>query len=438
MKKISILLIAVLMIGLVGCSSDKKGKEAVNPSEESGTISGNITFWSLGTPDDPTNMVYPWMMENIELFEEKYPECSVEVTWVSNGDDYLTKLSTILASGEAPDVFRTYVNGRLEPYVTAGKVLPIDHLLETYPEVANIMNENALASSTFVGKVYAIPLQASAEAIFYNKELFEKCGVEIPTTYEELLDAIDTFNENGITPFVAGISDPWPGAIPYMMIYDRLNGPEAYEDAIVNRGESFGDQSFVEAGEIYKEMLSHDMYNDTLTSLSDEEARVKFANGEAAMKFCGTWSVSLFAEEMGDNVGVFNFPEIEGGKGSSSDWILSYDEAYAISSETDNQAAAEAFLAFIFSEERQAAYAEGGNIIACKNVKYDESKLSTLAVDCMNAMENAEYGIFPWDVMLGTDVGAELNNATLQIIMGDDPEEIFRNLHDYAMDAWGK
>ncbi len=424
-------------------SADREAEEKAQgrDTEETGgagEISGTITFWGLGTPDDPTNFVYPWMLENIKLFEEKYPDCKVEATWVANGDDYLTKLSTILASGEAPDVFRTYVNGRLEPYVTAGKVLPIDHLLETYPETASIMNENALASATFDGKAYAIPLQASSQGIFYNKKIFKECNVEVPTTYEELLAAIDTFNEKGITPFVAGISDPWPGTIPYELIYDRLNGVEAYEEAILNKGESFGDESFVKAGEIYKEMLEHGMYNEDLVSISDEEARVKFSNGEAAMKLCGTYAVALYGEALGEDAGIFNFPDIEGGKGSSNNWILSYNEAYAISSETKNQAAAEAFVAFIYSQDRQAAYAECGDLIACKNVKYDESKLSALAVECLQYMAGADYAILPWDVMLGTDVGAELNNTTLQIIRGGDPAKAFGELHDYAMDSWAQ
>ena len=60
-------------------SADREAEEKAQggDTEETGgagEISGTITFWGLGTPDDPTNFVYPWMLENIKLFEEKYPD----------------------------------------------------------------------------------------------------------------------------------------------------------------------------------------------------------------------------------------------------------------------------------------------------------------------------------------------------------------------------
>ncbi len=65
----------------------------------------------------------------------------------------------------------------------------------------------------------------------------------------------------------------------------------------------------------------------------------------------------LHGKELGDDVGFFNFPMIEGGKGSANNWLKNYDDAYAISSNTQNKEAAEAFLTFMFSKDRQKEFA---------------------------------------------------------------------------------
>ncbi len=410
--------------------------QATSVAEPSTEISGKITFWTASDKSNPNNFFHPWIEETIRLFEEKYPDCEVEATYIASGEDYLTKITTEVAAGNAPDVFRTYLTGRLQPFVDGGKVLPIENLLETYPETKNIMNPNALELATFNDQTYAIPLIASGEMFFYNKAIFKENNVEIPTTYEELLALIDTLNGNGVTPCMLGISDPWPGTIPYMMLFNRLNGNDLYEKVILNKEADFTNEAFVKAGEYLQELVNRKMFNESIVAISQEEAQNKFIAGESAMIIDGSWSVPLYADALGEDVGIFNFPDIEGGVGSSNDWLMNFDEGYAISSGTKNQAAAEAFLAFMFSPERQAAYAETGALIACQNVDFDTTKINSLTTDVLDAFEGASYSMIPWDNPLGTDVGAELNNATMAMIMGEDVSEQLERLQEYAVDAW--
>lgn len=410
--------------------------QATSVAEPSTEISGKITFWTASDKSNPNNFFHPWIEETIRLFEEKYPDCEVEATYIASGEDYLTKITTEVAAGNAPDVFRTYLTGRLQPFVDGGKVLPIENLLETYPETKNIMNPNALELATFNDQTYAIPLIASGEMFFYNKAIFKENNVEIPTTYEELLALIDTLNGNGVTPCMLGISDPWPGTIPYMMLFNRLNGNDLYEKVILNKEADFTNEAFVKAGEYLQELVNRKMFNESIVAISQEEAQNKFIAGESAMIIDGSWSVPLYADALGEDVGIFNFPDIEGGVGSSNDWLMNFDEGYAISSGTKNQAAAEAFLAFMFSPERQASYAETGALIACQNVDFDTTKINSLTTDVLDAFEGASYSMIPWDNPLGTDVGAELNNATMAMIMGEDVSEQLERLQEYAVDAW--
>lgn len=416
-------------------SADSGETAAASEASDGGELSGTLVFWSGGDLSNETDLTTKWIKETVDMFAEMHPNLKVEQTYVPGGD-YLTKITTEIAADNAPDVFQTWLSGRLEPFVTAGQVMPIEHMLESYPGTAAIMNEKGLNLGTFDGKKYAIPLVASGEMVFYNKKIFEENGISVPQTYDELLEIVDTLKGKEITPCNLGISDPWPGTIPYMMIFNRLNGNDLYESVVLNKEADFANEGFVNAGNKLQELVNSGMFIETIAAISQEEAQQKFMAGDSAMIIDGSWAAPNYIAALGDDVGVFNFPEIEGGKGSADDWLMNFDNAYAISSKTQNVEAAEALLAFMFSEERQAAYAETGAIIACRNVNYDKSKVPALTRDISEAFESAAYSIIPWDNPLGTDVGAELNNTTRAVITGEDPQEAFEALQDYALDAW--
>ena len=154
----------------------------------------------------------------------------------------------------------------------------------------------------------------------------------MPQTYDELLEIVDTLKGKGITPCNLGISDPWPGTIPYMMIFNRLNGNDLYESVVLNKEADFANEGFVNAGNKLQELVNSGMFIETIAAISQEEAQQKFMAGDSAMIIDGSWAAPNYIAALGDDVGVFNFPEIEGGKGSADDWLMNFDNAYAISS----------------------------------------------------------------------------------------------------------
>lgn len=276
-KKIAaILTCAMVLAGIAGCGNSAGGEQSDVPLEsktedeqktetenkenadsgetaaaseasDGGELSGTLVFWSGGDLSNETDLTTKWIKETVDMFAEMHPNLKVEQTYVPGGD-YLTKITTEIAADNAPDVFQTWLSGRLEPFVTAGQVMPIEHMLESYPGTAAIMNEKGLNLGTFDGKKYAIPLVASGEMVFYNKKIFEENGISVPQTYDELLEIVDTLKGKGITPCNLGISDPWPGTIPYMMIFNRLNGNDLYESVVLNKEADFANEGFVNAG----------------------------------------------------------------------------------------------------------------------------------------------------------------------------------------------
>ena len=162
----------------------------------------------------------------IEGFEKENPDITVDLE-VQSWDNLEKVISTKIQAGEAPDI---YNGGPFAGFVG-------DELL--YP-VSDVVSEDTLADfqDAFIanaevdGTAYALPLIASARALFVNNTLLQQAGVtEAPKTWDELLDAATKVSALG--GGVAGYGMP-------------LGSEEAQAEAAVwlwGGGGSFGDAS---------------------------------------------------------------------------------------------------------------------------------------------------------------------------------------------------
>jgi raffinose/stachyose/melibiose transport system substrate-binding protein len=436
--KTSFVLTLVFMTALVssGVFASGSGQSAASGTG-GGTqgISGTVTFWD-GINDmgamDPDSL---WRKDNIRLFQEKYPNVKLEFTNTPGGGmNYLTKLTTELAAGNAPDVFKCWLTGRLEPFVTAKRIRPLNSFLDARPELKKTINPQAIALSTFGDSFYALPNQKSGEVVFYNKKIFAANGISVPKTYDEFMAACAKLKAAGITPIGVGGASIWPVSVPYMMLFARMQGPALYEEVVLNHKAKWDDPAFAQTGAKLQEMVRAGIFNPNVNATNHEEARAGFGTGKFAIIFDGVWNISRFSTALGEDLGFFSFPAVPGGKGNINDQVVNFDDGFAISSNTKNLAAAEAFLEFIFSPERQIAEANGGSLIATFNKP--TVPVLPIVADISDAIDKSSYGYLPWDNPLGSGMGNEFNQAVQRLYELQDPVKIFQDLNQIAKMEW--
>ncbi|RJL32598.1 ABC transporter substrate-binding protein [Bailinhaonella thermotolerans] len=127
----------------------------------------------------------------VAAFEKENPRVDVRVE-TAPFEEYFTKLQTSLAGGTAPDTFEL----NYENFVTyaGGKALldlgPVAAADKGYDPAA--YQPSSLAAFRHQGRQFALPASFSTVVLFYNKDLFEKAGVPLPTadwTWEDEMDA---------------------------------------------------------------------------------------------------------------------------------------------------------------------------------------------------------------------------------------------------------
>jgi raffinose/stachyose/melibiose transport system substrate-binding protein len=401
---------------------------------EGGEQGGSVTIRYWDTAELNT-YAYEWYSGNVEIFNERFSDITVEFTNTPNGDQYLNKLSTEMAANNVPDIFMTWTAGRLEPFVRAGRVHGLNGIIQNSVVLSDNVNLGNASAATFDGTVYAIPNEVAGEVIYYNKAIFAEYGLEVPETWEDLKRVIETLNDNGVIPFALTNKDPWPGTIPYMSIFDRVNGPDAYRPAVFEKKAVFDTEPFVKAAEYLYELVQLEAYPQNFNSLDYAEGISMFGEGEAAMRYNGTWEIPTHIDNLGEDLGAFTWPVMPE-EASATGWPVVQNHAFAIAESSSNKEAAAAYLEFILGDERQSELAENGYMIAAKNVPFDQSQLHPVASQIATALGSTPNPILIWDVMLGQNIGKELNLATQAILGGADIERTLSSLNRIAEVEW--
>ncbi|MGI9822543.1 extracellular solute-binding protein [Agromyces sp. Marseille-Q5079] len=116
-------------------------------------------------------------------FEDANPDIDVELE-VQSWDNLDSVIATKIQGGEAPDIFN---GGAFAGYAADELLYPAEDVVSS--ETFSDFQDSFIANAEVDGTAYALPLIASARALFVNNALLEQAGVAAPTTWDELLDA---------------------------------------------------------------------------------------------------------------------------------------------------------------------------------------------------------------------------------------------------------
>ncbi len=317
----------------------------------------------------------------LSILEERNPGVKFEAQGIDYSQ-YDSMLKTKLAGGDAPDI----IYGRPKVYADLIKAGYVESL--SGQAFLDQLPEEALASMKIDGNVYGVPMNMGGMGIFYNKEVFQKNGIEVPKTHTELMAACQKFQEAGIYPFAHGYKDSWPAQCEIqsdLYGYCLQQNPKMFED--IQAGEkSFADYpEFREVVQRTADRLSFESGDDFGTDSA--QAREMLVNGEAAMLVSGNWEIGEFMNvNADDKIGFFATPNTEDGNPVLG---LASDGSYMLCSQSENKEAALKFIEFLASPEGAAIWNNGGKDVPC-SLDVDNALLSPIVVDIVNIEKNGK------------------------------------------------
>lgn len=295
-------------------------------------------------------------------FEADNPDIKVIQNQQPDAD---TAIRTLLVKGRTPDVVTLNAGGKLGQLLDAGVFYDFTNepVLQTInPAVQEIIM--ALGSND--GEVNALGYVNNANGIIYNKAIFEEQGLEVPTTWDELIAVCDALVDAGITPFYGTLADSWTvlpsfngmGAYPAKDgFFDEMR--EIGSDVSASSARSFS-KDFADIAE--KQATLYSYAQDGYRGRNYDDGNAAFARGEVAMYMQGVWALNPIKQVNPDiDAGIFPYPVPE----NADDRVLvsGVDVAVLIANDTPHKEEALRFVEYLFQPDVIQEFAQSQNMI---------------------------------------------------------------------------
>ncbi|MGI9253374.1 MAG: ABC transporter substrate-binding protein [Thermomicrobiales bacterium] len=313
---------------------------------------------------------------------------------------------TALAGGAGPDIVGTPGPSFAIQLALAGNLAELDDFAKEYAW-ADRFASNSLNLGKANGKLYSIPSEIETLVLYYNKNLFEANGWEVPQTMDELMTLAQTISDAGIIPF-AHANAEWRPANEWF-VGEFLNngaGQEKVYQALT--GEiPWTDEAFVGPLEMLSTMQKNGWFMgglDRYYTTTFPEAGAALGDGDAAMKIEGTWFVedvnNYFGEAAGNenDWGWSHVPSADGSAG----YTLGIGQTYSINANSKNKEGAAKFLDFYFNPETQARLLSDCGIAAApvdmagQDLSAVDPRLTEMLASLNEAYANNKYGYTTW------------------------------------------
>ena len=418
--------------------------EAPKPTEAPAAAAPVAVEWWHITTIDPGKTLWQDMANE---YMAKHPNVKINITILEN-EAFKTKLTSVLQGGTPPDIFQSWGGGVMNDQVTAGMLQDITPALDANGGAwRNTFAPGALAVYALDSKNYGVPWDMGEVAWWYNKDLFDKAKItNPPTTWTELLDDVKTLKTAGITPVSLGEKDSWTGMHIWSYLATRICGQDKFLAAANRTGGSFTDPCFVQAGTDLKQLIDLKPFQAGFLGASHDEMQGNFGNGKAAMELSGQWAPGSEAGQAADkkgvaNLGMFNFPAVEGGAGDVTD-VMGGGNGFAIGKNAPPEAVD--FVKYLTAPEQQARVAaSGGGIPVVKGgevgLTAPDSKANPNMVVVQKSLAAAKYFQLYYDQYMPSAMGGILNDAVAKLYAGTStPEQVAAEIEAGAKQTFGK
>lgn len=283
------------------------------------------------------------------------------------------------------------------------------------------------------GRTSAIPYSVMGAAVIYNKETFAQNGLEVPTTWDELIAVCDTLEAAGITPFYGTFADNWTvGQGWYDYAVGGMLDTVSFFDDLAEEGVDVGPTSAVsfqkdQAAPVEKMLELSEYVNADAASRGYGDGNTAMAKGEAAMYLQGPWALGEIAKAAPDlELGMFPLPVTD--DPDDLKVRINMDLAAWIPEASSHQEAARAFLDYLYQPEIIQAYNDSQlGFTPTKDAPpvSDERILGLQKYIDAGEMYQGSTQLVPRAI--------PIHNYVQAIMLGSDPQRILSNIDaDYA------
>lgn len=280
-----------------------EAETAESTEEKAEAADGEKVTLSIYTQyaDDDTKVPYDYAVEQLA---EAYP--NVELNLIVQAQDDGQTLKTLAATGQLPDIYQASTD-LINTFRESNQIMVLNDVAQSTGFLDKLYDANKDLAYAEDGNIYAFPFSGQEYVLwYYNKALFEENGLEVPETYDDLKNCIDTFTAAGITPLALFGQEGWNTAAAYDVIATRY--AEGGIKALDEQSANITDQGYVDAAKMMEELVAAGLYQSDATTTNYDQASEMFLSGQTAMFINGQWYIEDATAKLGDDVDWMFYP----------------------------------------------------------------------------------------------------------------------------------
>ena len=412
MKKLVTLLLAVLMLTVFagfGLAED------ITLDVIIAQYGPNTNNWFLGNGMDGSNFV--------KKFEEANPGIKLNLEVVSWNDIY-TVVSTRISNNNAPDILNI---DTFADYANEGLLLPVsDYCPE---ELFGDFFPSFIEQSVIDGVCWAVPDLASARALYYNADILEEAGVEVPATWAELEDVcqaiIETFGGEVYPWGIDMTTDEGQAAFAYYAWGNNGGFVDADGNWAVNSDAN------VAAVEYAIGLYNKGYTNPNPATQTRYDLQDMFGAGKLAMVIAPN-SLPTYIKDKGYtgvNYAVADIPHNEGASSSSvgvMDRIMAFKDDSAPDQAARNEAIGK-FLSFFYDPENYVGWVSMEDFLPAVNSAVEALVAANPSFEAwLNVLGSAQF--YPTAKAEWIDVKQGVTNVEQSALTGGDVKTLLDEL----------
>ncbi|MDH6363962.1 multiple sugar transport system substrate-binding protein [Enterococcus sp. PF1-24] len=396
-KSLAITFLAATL-ATTGCGGGKENKEDAAGEGKDTTLT--VTTWNYDTT--------PEFEKLFRAFEEANPGVKIEPVDIAS-DDYDTKLTTMLSSGDTTDVLTMKNLLSYSNYALRDQLVDLtDHIGELEIDPA----KESYEMYEIDDKSYAQPYRTDFWVLYYNKKMFDDAGLDYPDNltwdeYEEIAKTLSNPDEQ-----VYGVyQHTWRSTTQAIAAAQNSSN-------LIEPSYDFMEDYYERALRMQADKSQMDFGTAKSTKVTYQS---QFENSKAGMMYMGTWYMGgIFSQKEAGNTdvewGITQIPQLEKGKEITT---FGSPTAFAINKNSKKQELAQKFLDFCSGEEGAKILAEAGVV---PSYKTEEINSMYFAKEGMPNDEVSQKAFNPDNIILEFPI--DKNGPAIDKILQEEHELI--------------
>ena len=356
-RSVRTVLATVAALSLVAaCGSDDGGDTAegpVAPATTSCAGSGDLTMWERsGGNKQMVDLL-------VEAWNKKNPTCKINLSYIPH-TEMVGKIAQGIASGEVPDLMGMDLIYAPQ-FEKAQQLVDITDRTAGWPELKTA-SKGHMTVATWEDRLYGVPLYADVSALFYNKDLFTKAGLDPdkpPTSLADMRSYADR-----ITALGGGVTGYYlPGNCAGCNIFTV--GPLMWASGAKIEATGADDEPLTGDGvkqvlQFTRDMVKAGNVPAGARAENGETFHLQFGSGKLGMMGTGNFNITLARQQNPKmKFGIALLPGVQ--PNSSASFIGG--DLVVVPKGSDRVADAVNFMKFLLSDEVQVeVYAKALNL----------------------------------------------------------------------------